>query len=144
MLRPQARFRGSGRLLACGLALVALSAPLPCADIPVRDRFAAALKLPPLQACEKIESLLGEDPVEDDRRACLLKLRELMPLAALPLSPDEKRITSELSARSQPVVEVLLGRFAVVMANKEMLQNAVDALRDLPPLLAKLGRVTVD
>lgn len=107
------------------LVLAATSMPAAHgADIPFRDRFAAALKLPAPEACDKLEALLAEDPREEDRRACLVKLRELLPGAVEPLSADEKRIVTELGLRSQPVVEVLLGRYVVILANREFVRNA--------------------
>jgi hypothetical protein len=94
------------------------------ADIPFRDRFNAALKLPALQACDRIESLLGEDLAEDDRRACVSKLRELLPGAAPLVTEDEKRLIAEIHARSQTVSETLVGRYAIVLAGKDFARNA--------------------
>jgi hypothetical protein len=116
--------RALGQTCALLVSLFALATPAISADIPFRDRFAAALKLPPFQACEKIESLLVEDPAEDDRRACIVKLSELLPLAAQPLTPDEARIADDLRARSQPIADVLLGRYVVLLASKDMVANA--------------------
>jgi hypothetical protein len=97
------------------------------ADIPFRDRFNAALKLPALQACDKIEALLGEDPIEEDRRACLSKLRELLLAAAPALSDAERGVVAEIQARSQPVTETLVGRYAIVLAGKDFARNAKQA-----------------
>jgi hypothetical protein len=115
---------------ALALLLVAASvgsAPMLAAvtaDIPFRDRFAAALKLAPPQACERLASLLAEDPPEEDRRACIVKLRELLPAAAEPLTPEETALVGDLRAQSSTVAEVLVGRYAIVLATADFARNA--------------------
>jgi hypothetical protein len=124
MRPPTDRKKWFVHTLARVLAIAAGFAPLHAADIPFRDRFAQALKLPPVQACERIEGLLVEDPPEEDRRACLGKLRELLPAAAAPLSEVERPLVADLEAKSLPIAEVLLGRYAIVLATKEFARNA--------------------
>lgn len=88
-------------------------------DSTVREKLTLALRLPSREACDAIEKLLESDAPEADRQACLRELAKRYPTAAAPATPDEARSIDELRRRSQPVSDVLVGRFAIVLATEE-------------------------
>ncbi|MFN0241857.1 MAG: hypothetical protein ACKVWV_03110 [Planctomycetota bacterium] len=130
----RARVARLSRRLAAWLVVLACLAELAQAgDSTVGERLAALSKLPPLEACDKIERLLDEDPTEDDRRAVLRRLRELSPRAVPARSEHEGAVVDGLRTSAAPRSAETLGRHVIVLAPPEALTaaSAVDALATL-------------
>ncbi len=108
-------------------ALACLAAPLE--DSTVREKLTLAMRLPPKESCDAIEKLLEADAPEEDRRACLRELFKRYPAAAAaaPITPDEASAVDELRRRSQPVTDVLVGRFAIVLSTEDFARGAREA-----------------
>ncbi len=95
-------------------------------DSTVREKLTMAQRMPPKEACDAIEKLLEADTSEADRQACLRELSKRYAAAAAvtPASPEEASVIDELRRRSQPVSEVILGRFAIVLTTQDFARDA--------------------
>ncbi len=95
-------------------------------DSTIREKLNFAQRMPPKAACDAIEKLLEADAPEADRQACLRELSKRYAAAATatPASPEEASVIDELRRRSQPVSEIILGRFAIVLTTQDFARDA--------------------
>ncbi|MCH8007106.1 MAG: hypothetical protein IH888_12910, partial [Planctomycetes bacterium] len=124
--------RGTTRWAVAAAAAVWMAALIVCpawgqaTEQDARRALNEAARLPPAEACGRIEDLLGQPLSGRDRRACLQRLRHLLPEAPTPLNAKENQLVTEARESNDRITQMLVGRHVIVLGTDRFARRARD------------------